>query len=261
MCSCLGAVAEVHRALVNRRSSSSSSWSRARLGRKCLPPPSTTGQTNRWYSSTSPAVIAWVPRVGPPTVRSRPVAAFSCRAEPDVAQTNVPRAHARAVRDSRHVVGSGGSPRGVEGARAASDVAEAFQVSAAAATLRAVEAPHDPAAPVLAGWSSIATILSVASSAPARAKGRLADDPPADDFSRPTRAFHRRMRLGEVESLVEPLGEAGAVGLELSRALFDDSADSGALVRSFEIAPGAFMSSARGMTPQQHRRATSWVCR
>jgi hypothetical protein len=44
-----------------------------------LPPPTTTGQTNRWYSSTTPAVIAWAPRVGPPTVRSRSAAAFRCR--------------------------------------------------------------------------------------------------------------------------------------------------------------------------------------
>jgi hypothetical protein len=68
--------------LPNRRSSTSSSRSRTRSGKKRLPPPTTTGQTNSWYSSTSPAVIAWAPRVGPPTVRSRSAAAFSCRTAP-----------------------------------------------------------------------------------------------------------------------------------------------------------------------------------
>lgn len=129
--------------------------------------------------------------------------------------------------------------------------ADAFQVSAAAATLRAVEAPHDPGAPLFAGWSAIATILSVASSAAARAQGRLADDPPAEDFPRSTRAFHRKLMRGEVDFLVEPLGEAGGVGLDLSRALFDDSAETAALVRSFERAQGALLNDAPRMVQRR----------
>jgi hypothetical protein len=46
------------------------------VGKKCLPPPTATGVTNRWYSSTNPALIAWAARCGPPTLRSRPAAAF-----------------------------------------------------------------------------------------------------------------------------------------------------------------------------------------
>ena len=44
-----------------------------------MPPPTTTGVTNRWHSSTNPALNAWAARSGPPTVRSRSADAFSCR--------------------------------------------------------------------------------------------------------------------------------------------------------------------------------------
>ena len=53
--------------LPKRRSSSSSSFRRTLLGRDCLPPPTTMGATNRWHSSTNPALIAWAASSGPPT--------------------------------------------------------------------------------------------------------------------------------------------------------------------------------------------------
>ena len=45
--------------LPKRRSSRSSSFRRTLSGRACLPPPTTTGVTNSWSSSTNPALIAW----------------------------------------------------------------------------------------------------------------------------------------------------------------------------------------------------------
>ena len=44
-----------------------------------MPPPTTTGATNRWHSSTSPAASAWAASSGPPTQMSRPADAFSRR--------------------------------------------------------------------------------------------------------------------------------------------------------------------------------------
>src|SRR6266508_4087468 len=44
-----------------------------------LPPPTTIGVRNRWYSSTNPASIAWAARSGPPTLISAPACAFICR--------------------------------------------------------------------------------------------------------------------------------------------------------------------------------------
>jgi hypothetical protein len=47
--------------LPKRRSSISSSFRRTPSGRDRLPPP-TTGATNRWHSSTNPALNAWEAR-------------------------------------------------------------------------------------------------------------------------------------------------------------------------------------------------------
>src|SRR5919106_3173880 len=65
--------------LPNRRSSSSSRSTRTPRGSAGLPPPTTTANTNRWTSSTSPAANACWARPGPPTVRSRSVASFMRR--------------------------------------------------------------------------------------------------------------------------------------------------------------------------------------
>jgi hypothetical protein len=65
--------------LPKRRSSNSSSFRRTLLGRDCLPPPTAMGATNSWHSSTKPALNAWAAKSGPPTVMSRPAAAFICR--------------------------------------------------------------------------------------------------------------------------------------------------------------------------------------
>src|SRR4029450_12708412 len=64
-----------------RRSSNSSSCKRTFLSAsERLPPPTTTGTSSRWYSSTRPASIAWGAGWGPPR---RAVAVRSCLQLPD----------------------------------------------------------------------------------------------------------------------------------------------------------------------------------
>jgi hypothetical protein len=44
-----------------------------------VPPPTSTGTRNSWYSSTSPASIACAASAAPPTLKSAPALAFSRR--------------------------------------------------------------------------------------------------------------------------------------------------------------------------------------
>ena len=65
--------------LPNLRSSARARLRRTWSGRDRVPPPTTAGTTNIWYSSTSPAAMAWAASRAPPTLRSRPPASFSLR--------------------------------------------------------------------------------------------------------------------------------------------------------------------------------------
>ena len=48
------------------------------MGRDRLPPPTSSGATNRWHSFTDPALNAWAASSGPPTRMSRPARALIC---------------------------------------------------------------------------------------------------------------------------------------------------------------------------------------
>ena len=78
-----GAVAEVNVADAETASSSNASLIRTSSGRNCLPPPTMMGVTDRWYSSTNPALMAWAARSGPPTAMLRSDTAFIRRTASD----------------------------------------------------------------------------------------------------------------------------------------------------------------------------------
>ncbi len=65
--------------LSKRCSPASSSSRRTSSGKEGLPPPTRMGATNRWNSSTSPALIAWAASWGPPMLMSWSADPFICR--------------------------------------------------------------------------------------------------------------------------------------------------------------------------------------
>ena len=71
-------VSEIDRSVREATFVNSSSPRRAPSGRDCLPPPTTTGEEQVALADKA-GLNAWAASSGPPTARSRPAAAFSCR--------------------------------------------------------------------------------------------------------------------------------------------------------------------------------------